>query len=393
MNLEEYLKYTCTQIRKPMQIQDDSLNRLSFYILGSNYIKQLNTYMVYSSEVYPRYIRLDENDYIIWDNHFWYLYKYFLWIYSSYIDLQLSKEKCIFYCKSLLFLFLSSRFERIPSLSRYIAEEYKKLKIKVPQYDRHEDSTNILTNKGYLNVKELGYMFGYCHEVAHIAFKEKNQLSNTVKSKVMNYCEECIRLYNISKSLGDGNPNLENIYSISKLLVENNDRKILEEICCDIIAMYTITTHLEIQGADKKEIADKIACIDYFLFFIWWISSAEQYWAAMRMVYLNPSANDCAFVDEKSPFYNFGDRVNKELAVRSNFTYNFFAKFSKISIQERRVIGKLLYGGFYDILKESQGFDVIEKVLTKYSRSRKDFNSGLNHICKKNRLVGWLGID
>ena len=57
MNLEEYLKYTCTQIRKPMQIQDDSLNRLSFYILGSNYIKQLNTYMVYSSEVYPRYIR------------------------------------------------------------------------------------------------------------------------------------------------------------------------------------------------------------------------------------------------------------------------------------------------------------------------------------------------
>lgn len=274
-------------------------------------------------------------------------------------------------------------------MSRYIAEEYKNLSIKISRYDKVEDINSILAEKGYLEHLNLGRAFGYCHEIAHVAFRRQNQLSFTVKNKIIDYCEQWMFLQKLNKP-GDNNSDLKIAFSISKQLIEDKDGRLLEEICCDVIAMYAMVTYFEIQGLNKVEISNKIATIDYFLLFIWWLSSNNQFWNMMRMIYLNPVANDNAFVDEKNPFYNYGNKITEELSVRSNFTFNFLAEFSKIPIQKKRVINRLINEGFYDLLQLSNGYDVMQKILIKYSASRKDYNSGVKHLHKKNRLVGWI---
>lgn len=402
MNLNEYLKNTCTQVKNPRLLEMDGMKKifliLTSYILEVDVCKHINLYEVYSSEVYPRYIRLDKKDYIIWDNHFWDLYGHFLLICFLYDDLQIlmPKDHCIECFKSLMLLFLSSRFEKIPSLSRYIAEEYKNLNTKVFRYDKAENINIILAENGYLEQLNLARIFGYCHEIAHVAFRKQNQLSFTVKNKIIDYCEQWMSLYKLNKHIDlisedkNSDSNLEITYSISKQLLEDEDGRMLEEICCDVIAMYTMVTYFEIQGLSKDEIGNKIAIVDYFLLFTWWLSSNEQYWNMMRMIYLDPVSNDNAFVDEKNPFYNYANKITEELLVRVNFTFNFFAEFSGIPIQNKRVISKLINEGFCDMLEQANGYDVMQKILTKYGVSHKDFNSGLKHLQKKNRLIRWI---
>ena len=110
----------------------------------------------------------------------------------------------------------------------------------------------------------------------------------------------------------------------------------------------------------------------------------------MRMIYLDPITNDNAFVDKEHPFFGFGNKITEELTVRTNFSFNFLAEFSKIPIQQKRVIDELINEGLYDLLQLSNGYDAMQKILVRYSASRKDHNSGVKHLQKKNRLVGWI---
>lgn len=402
MDLNEYLKYTCTQVTNPRLFETEEMKRifstLTPYILEVDACNHINLHEVYSSEVYPRYIRLNKKDYIIWDNHFWDLYGHFLQIYFLYDDLQNPRtmDYYIDCFKSLMLLFLSSRFEKIPSLSRYIAEEYKKFNTEVLPYNKSKNINDVLAQNGYLEQLNIARIFGYCHEIAHVAFRIKNQLSFSVKNKIIDYCEQWIDFYELNKYIDlisenkNSDHDVEIIYSISKQLLEDKDGRMLEEICCDVIAMYTMVTYFEIQGLSKDEIGSKIAFIDYFLLFNWWVSSNEQYWNMMRMIYLEPVINDNAFVDEKNPFYNYANIITEELSVRTNFTFIFLEEFSKISIQNKRVISKLINEDFFDMLERANGYDSMQKILTKYGVSHKDFNSGLKHLQKKNQLIGWI---
>lgn len=396
MEIEEYLKYTCSQLKIPRLLESENakaiLTTLTPYVLGISNTNEIEIYQTYSSFVYPRHIRLNSKDYIIWDNHFWDLYGHFLLIYFSRKHSQSTTKKPEHYincCKSLLLLFLSSRFEKNPSFSRYLAEEYKIVPNKIFKYSDIENIDAKLTQIKCLEYLNIGRLFGYCHELAHIAFEKQNQLAQMVRNKVLEYCKDWVFCEKLSKILENNSHSLDVAYSNAKILMENSDGKIQEEICCDIIAMYAIITYFEDQDVSSDIICEQMGAIHYFFLFTWWLSSNERFWNMMRIVHLDPISNDCAFVDEDHPFFRFGEKLTEELAVRTNFSYNFVSEFSKLPCYNKPLADQLINGDFYNFLNESNCYDVMERVLQRYRVSHKDYNSGIKHLSKKNKLVGW----
>src|SRR5699024_7571985 len=137
----------------------------------------------------------------------------------------------------------------------------------------------------YLNI---GRLFGYCHELAHIAFEKQNQLAQMVRNKVLEYCKDWVFCEKLSKILENNSHSLDVAYSNAKILMENSDGKIQEEICCDIIAMYAIITYFEDQDVSSDIICEQMGAIHYFFLFTWWLSSNERFWNMMRIVHLDP---------------------------------------------------------------------------------------------------------
>lgn len=399
MNLDEYLAASGrTWKNKWFQEKEDELQH--FFDFLSNYILELHIgeniclSEVYTSQVYPRTLRLQGKDYVLWDNHFWRLFAHFVNLFFLYQE-DFSNESYIMYLKSLQLLFLSSRFDKFPAFSRFIAEEYKRLEYKIPAHNKRDDIINVLKYNGHFEEFNIGRIFGYCHEIAHIAIKRDNTLAWTVKNMVVDYCNFIINTCEINKKLNhlldeeeskEKVKNLDLISSIAKQIYDNEDGAIQEEVCCDIIALYVILTYLEIQGKSKYQIANSLGYIDLFFLFLWWLVSNEHFWDMLRKVYENPIANDDAFVNENSPYYDFEDKIS---IIRNNFTFFFFSNYSKIPINHIQENTNLKFKEFVSILDKANGYDVLDRVLFKYSVSKKDYNSKISHWNKRNKIVGW----
>lgn len=402
MNLEEYLTAS-GHVWKDKWFQDENdelrrlFNSLTNYILELSIGEHIPLFEVYTSQVYPRTILLDGQDCILWDNHFWRLYGHFINLFFSYQD-NSRNDNNLMYLKSLQLLFLSSRFDRAPALSRFIAEEYKHLEHRIPSHNESDDIISTLKQRGHFEEFNIGRIFGYCHEIAHIAVKQNNTLAWTIKNVVINYCKSFIELCDLHKQLDqlldEENPgrDLESLdweFKISKQVLDNKDGAILDEVCCDIIALYTISTYLEIQGKNNHQIADILGHISLFFLFTWWIASNERFWDALRKIYEDPIANDDAFVNENSPYYMFGDKITEELSVRINFSFGLFSNYSKVPINNIRERQDLQFQAFITLINKANGYDILDRVLPRYSVSKKDFTSKVHHQHKRDKMLGW----
>ena len=403
MNLNEYLVNSGNAWKnKAPQFQNTELRKL-FDIL-SNYILELDIeehilfFEVYTSEVYPRNILLNGRDCILWDNHFWRLFGHFVNGFFLYQDKHQNDNNVIMYLKSIQLLFLSSRFDGIPALSRFIAEEYKGLEQRIPSHSESDNILDILKQNKHIGEFNVGCIFGYCHEIAHVAIKRNNTLAWTVKNLVIDYCKSFVEIQELTKQVDELSDKqgivrkfvgLDTAFSISNQVLENRDGAILEEMCCDIMALYAISTHLNIQGKSNQEIADTLGYIELFFLFSWWLASNERFYNTLRMVYENPIANDMAFIDENNPYYGFGDKITEELAVRTNFSFGVFSNYSKVPINDVRERQKTQIDTFINVMNQANGYDIMERVLSRYAVSKKDFASQMRHQLKRDQLVEW----
>ena len=302
------------------------------------------------------------------------------------------------YLKSLQLLFLSSRFDRVPALSRFLAEEYKKLSHKIPSHNENDDIIETLKRSGHFEKFNMCRIFGYCHEIAHIAIKQNNTLAWTVKNFVVKNCNSNIELCEFIKPLeqllnkekhGIDSKKLDLQIKIFKQVLDNKDGAILDEMCCDVIALYTISTYLDIQGKNHRQIADDLGNISLFFLFTWWLASNERFWDTLRKIYEDPVAHDDCFVDEKNPYYRFGEKTTEELSVRIIFPFGIFSNYSKIPIDNIRKMQNLQFKEFIPFLKKANGYDILDIVLPKYSVSKKDLTSKMYHQHKRDKIVGW----
>lgn len=402
MKLKEYLTAS-GHVWKDIWFRDNNdelqalFNSLENYILELGPGEHIPFYEVYTSQVYPKTIILDGQNCILWDNHFWRLFGHFINLFFLFQD-DFRNNDILMYLKSLQLLFLSSRFDRVPALSRFLAEEYKKLSHKIPSHNENDDIIETLKRSGHFEKFNMCRIFGYCHEIAHIAIKQNNTLAWTVKNFVVKNCNSNIELCEFIKPLeqllnkekhGIDSKKLDLQIKIFKQVLDNKDGAILDEMCCDVIALYTISTYLDIQGKNHRQIADDLGNISLFFLFTWWLASNERFWDTLRKIYEDPVAHDDCFVDEKNPYYRFGEKTTEELSVRIIFPFGIFSNYSKIPIDNIRKMQNLQFKEFIPFLKKANGYDILDIVLPKYSVSKKDLTSKMYHQHKRDKIVGW----
>lgn len=119
------------------------------------------------------------------------------------------------------------------------------------------------------------------------------------------------------------------------------------------------------------------------------LASNERLWDSLRKIYEDSIANDNAFVDENNPYYRFGDNITEELSVRTNFAFGVFSTYSKIPIKNILDRNNLQIQEFIALMNEANGYDILDRVIPRYSVSKKDFISKIHHQYKRDKMVGW----
>ena len=176
---------------------------------------------------------------------------------------------------------------------------------------------------------------------------------------------------------------------IARRLLTNSDGKILEEVCCDIIAMCILFQYFQDEaGMSLEEACSSLSSVHYFLLCVHWLSTSEVFWKSLYEVTTNVQ-NDEAFVDPKSPYYNLGNTISDEYAVRINFTFVFCRDKLGMKSDNYRVQQEFMENGFTSLLSDSIGVDIMDVVLNKTKVAKTDYVHAIAHQKKKNKLIGW----
>ena len=85
----------------------------------------------------------------------------------------------------------------------------------------------------------------------------------------------------------------------------------------------------------------------------------------------------------------FGDKITEELSVRTNFSFGVFSNYSKVPINNILDRNNLQFQEFIDLMNKANGYDILDRVLPRYSVSKKDFISKMHHQNKRDKMVGW----
>ncbi|MBD5537557.1 MAG: hypothetical protein HDQ99_18245 [Lachnospiraceae bacterium] len=401
MRPDEYLAQSCHRLKNPRLQETPEIHRqfqtLADYILGGDFNEPIFVLDCYTTEVYPRYIQLSDCNFMAWDNHFWDIFGRFLFMYFTYINVGrlMPKDFFVNYYKSMLLIFLANRCEKYPAFSRYLAEEYSKMDMKFPPYDEYEDINDILEKVGHHQEFNISRIFGFCHEISHVAFRKKNTLSQLIQEQVITYCESVVEIMELGRKVdallgGERDEEQEGrIEDIAQKLLANSDAKLLEEICCDIMALFVLSMYFEKEcGMTQEQIGTSLSTIHYFLACTSWLSSSEEFWNGLREVYTNIE-NDNAFIDPDNPFYDLGNKITDEHAVRTSFIFGFCKDKMGIKLDDSWVHKELNDSGFIAILEEARGIDVMDRVLNKTKAAKTDYVHAIAHQKKKNHLIGW----
>ena len=401
MTPTEYLERSCHSLKNP-RLQEtpgiyQQFQTLADYVLGGDFNEPLLVLDCYTTEVYPRYIQMSDCNFMAWDNHFWDIYGRFLFMFFTYINVGdlIPQDFFVNYYKSMLLLFLANRFDKQPAFSRYIAEEYSKLDMKFPPYNEHEDINDILDKVGHQQEFNIARIFGFCHEISHVAFRKKNDLAKAIQEHVIEYCKlrkELIELESeINSILGENNDEKDSeiFLKIIEKLLNNSDAKTLEEICCDIMALFVLYEYLKNEcKMSDEEISISLSMIRCFLLCSSWLSSSEDFWNGLKDVYTNIE-NDNAFVNPTNPYYKLGDKIADEYAVRTNFVFCFCKEKMKIKLDDSLICEDLFNSGFVSMLEKARGIDIMDVVLYKTKNAKTDYAHSIAHQKKKNALIGW----
>ena len=275
MTANEYLQNTCNQLDSPKLSESPEIYEFfqdwADLILGSDFQVPIFVLDSYTTEVYPRYVHFSDTNIVIWDNHFWDLYGHFLFMLFTYQNVNVLPDSLYEeYFTSLVLLFLANRFERYPSLTRYISETYSVLNLKIPPYDQRDDINDILNKVGHLQELNAAKCFGFCHEMAHVAFSSESAISLEIRKEVISFCEVIIQLYELeeevsaSSELDFKSKELKDLYDIATTLLEDHGGKMIEEISCDVIAMLTLINYFSSHGLSDNEIGDMLSSLHYF---------------------------------------------------------------------------------------------------------------------------------
>lgn len=369
-------------------------------ILGSDSYRLIEFIPIFSLDVMPCTVKLEEDNVnlLLWDEHYWFIYDLFLTVCDRFLKVNQKAEFCSVSeeLSSILLLYLSARFDSSPALSRYTIEEYLRLTHHSRPYERYQGMSYELYFGTLYNASEIGKMFGVCHELAHIAFRENKEIAIKTQNSIINYCDAYLRLVSLKQELCvdldfDVSEKYLNGVNLLREILDDAKGITLEEISCDVIAISTLIRSLAWQGYCEEYIIDSLYDLQIFFLFDWWRSSNEKMWKMFKDVFEEPIKNDCAFVDDSHPYYRYGTKNSNELAQRLNFPLAYCS--SKFNLPMNNKSRNEKYQKIFDFVTDTDAYMYIDSILVRYQRSKKDIMSLRKHREIRDKKIGWRRIN
>lgn len=271
IGFDEYLKRFRNQHPHPRVSEDFQIAELFKSFSNKRGLAFLE---IYSTSIFPQYIKKGEGNYLLWDNHFWDLFNRFLYgliyIQSDNADLNFSFD----YFNSISTLYLINRYERVPALSYILSKHYAGSGYTIPAYNKceYDPIADKLDKHGYGKTSRICKIYVFIHEQMHFIYR------NQSKTRELDFLE----ISDLCRQIAAAEWPFEDriMQESAQHLIKNSDLTFLEEVCCDVRAITeTVGLLNEMHGGNRQKIIqDVFDSIRYVITFQNCMFQIERKW-------------------------------------------------------------------------------------------------------------------
>lgn len=231
MTIEDLVNRTC-EIHPCPRLSESPIRVLKYENAALR--QKIDFMQTFSTSFFPKLItNLKNNEKcIVWDNHFWDLYKRFLFAILNIQNYDMSSSIAYDFFISLYTIFLSTRFYKRPILSLIFAKRYASTGFFIPPYHLKDNDVEInIGLRGFSDFLDYSKDFVFFHEIHHARYQSDNMEKLENFRLILDACETLKKFSSLPKETKD---------EIDKL-INLNDTTLLEELCCDVNSILTIT--------------------------------------------------------------------------------------------------------------------------------------------------------
>lgn len=313
----------------------------------TKFIKK-NTYFscimeVCTTEVYPQCLKIGQEEFLVWDHTFWMLYRRFLLGIWCFTPEKTSTEDLSTFLLSLQYLFLSLRFNKLPSFSYYFAQEYHRLNDMIPDLQYISNTKlekNLFGEQYFKQLDDFAQWQVFFHELRHILYRNNNNLllhdSEIIQSLFDFYDMRLHELSNYDEINYDGFLDTYNYYAKIKNIFE------LEEICCDVFAIVDVYEMVlkEVFQQNKEEIIlGYFSTIRYVIEMQNIFTLSETVWKQITNI-VTYGKGDIHFRADI-------DKMHNIINARSGLIYSFAAHILEVDFSSVTITNELFDSEYY----------------------------------------------
>lgn len=237
---------------------------------------------IYSTTLFPYLYEINDKVCLVWDEHFWNIYDFFLHL--LYKDVNDEEDKTLLSRKafSLMQLVLSHTLEEYPSLARAMASNYHKSSCVFGLYNDGFQKPSLIKEAQDWSIYTR--MFAFYHEIAHL---EYNKFDPAAKEKART------KFLLFMKRLPDTSDPFAYVYPHKILelveymnqIIEDNYEIAIEEFFCDLQACSRMLALLNKENGQIRENIRMVLAIARNL--NGFLASVNQCTAYWKMYYQN----------------------------------------------------------------------------------------------------------
>lgn len=280
---EEYIKrYRRCNSNSMFQKDISFVHIVNSLYIGSN----MHFIEIYSSNIYPQYIRLGDQHLFLWDNFYWDLLEAHSQCKILLLEDKNNLDFCKIYFTGMVYLFLAFRLERYPYLSLAISEEAQIWRNQISLKYHSNPALQHLLKVAKANIDEqilICKLFVFLHEYTHFLYSNPNNFVID-KKNLMDFCKKVLPVVKANQA------DKFLIHAIEELST-GKDQRLLEETCCDLRATAEVTKLFN-KLFDTKATIDKahqfvLAYIEEVQRFQHLVMQIEQMWQAFYLSYFD----------------------------------------------------------------------------------------------------------
>lgn len=315
---EEYIKRYRRCNNNSMFQKDEAFA----HIINSLYIgPNMHFHEIYSSTIYPQYIKLGDQHLFLWDDFYWDLLEAYIQCEILLSESKDNLESCKIYFIEMVYFFLTFRLEKYPYLSLAISEEAKIWRDQFHlRYHSDPDLQHIMV-VAKANIKEqllLCKLFVFLHEYTHFSYSVSNGFMID-KKHLIHFCKEMLPLAKAAQS------DKWLILSMEELAA-GKDQRLLEEACCDLRAIdQLICFYNKVFGSEtaiEKTYPYVLTHVEEILRFQYLVMQTEQIWQSFYLAHFdNTKTINDADNDWKNKFNKKHTKDQIQIAARYHFIH------------------------------------------------------------------------